>query len=278
MGRKLFIKVITVLCASTLAFGLVSCGKAEEGSNDKKVITIGVSPGPYNDLFDAGVKPILESKGYEVKAVTFSDLLLSEVALTEGQIDFNVAQHTAYANAYNKEKNAELVSIVHIPTVPAGIYSNKYTSIKDIKNGAKVAIPKDPSNAARAYNVLQKAGWIKLKEGIDPMSATLNEIVENPHNLDITLMESLQIPRAMDDIDFAILPGSVVYAAKVDASKSLLSETVIKDLEITAVVDKKNVDTKWAKDIVAAYKSEAFKKYLEENNKDNYWQIPDDLK
>ncbi|MCB2294395.1 MetQ/NlpA family ABC transporter substrate-binding protein [Clostridium algoriphilum] len=280
MEKGLFTKIVTIMSVGVLILGVSGCGKSNSSaSNDKKKeLRVGVSAGPYNDLFNSVVKPILEKKGYTVKLVNFSNLLLSEVALTEDSIDLNVAQHTAYMNNFNKEKNAHLLPIVHIPTVPAGIFSDKFKTIKDVKAGAKIAIPKDPSNTARAYNLLQKAGWIKLKAGIDPMSASKSDIIENPHNLNITLMDSAQIPRAMKDIDFAVLPGSIVYSSHIDASKSLLSENIVKDLEITAVVNKGKENSVWAKDIVAAYKSDEFKKYMKEHNKNNYWVIPDGLK
>ncbi|NRW92968.1 ABC-type metal ion transport system substrate-binding protein [Clostridium beijerinckii] len=91
-------------------------------------------------------------------------------------------------------------------------------------------------------------------------------------------MDSAQIPRALDDIDFAVLPGSMVYASKIDPSKSLLSEDVSKELQLQVVVDEKNKDSKWAKDIVEAYKSKDFKDYMAEHNKNNYWFIPDEIK
>jgi D-methionine transport system substrate-binding protein len=276
--KKLVAKMITMIFIGALIFSLTGCGQSVSNTNEKKILRIGVSPGPYNDLFNKVVKPILEKKGYEIKLVDFSNLLQSEVALTEGSIEFNVAQHTAYLDSFNKDKNAHLVSIVHIPTVPAGIFSNKYTSIQDVKPGAKVAIPLDPSNTARAFALLQKAGWIKLKSGIDLTLATKNDIVENVHNLDITLMDSAQIPRAMDDVDFAVLPGSIVYSAHIDAGKSLLSEDVVKQLELNVAVNQGNETSQWAQDIVAAYKSDEFKKYMAENNKNNYWVIPDELK
>ncbi|MBP2655116.1 MAG: metal transporter substrate-binding protein [Firmicutes bacterium] len=276
--KKLLTKIVITLCIAVLAISMVGCGSSESNTSEKKILRIGVSPGPYNDLFNQAVKPILEKKGYEIKLVNFSDLLQSEVALTEGSIDFNVAQHTAYVDAFNKDKQAHLVPILHIPTVPAGIFSNKYGSIQDVKEGAKIAIPLDPSNAARAFALLQKAGWIKLKPGIDVTLATKNDIVENNHKLDITLMESAQIPRAMDDVDFAVLPGSIVYAAHIDAAKSLLTEDVAKKLELNVVVNQGNENSQWAQDIVAAYKSDEFKKYMSENNKNNYWVIPDELK
>lgn len=282
MKKNFLYKALIGLTIGALAIGMVGCGSAADKTDatntEKKSITIGVSPGPYNELFDKAVKPILEKEGYEIKGVEFSDLLQSEVALTEGSVDFNVSQHTAYANNYNKEKNGDLVPIVHIPTVPAGLFSNKHNSLGEVKQGSKVAIPKDPSNAARAFRVLAKAGWIKLKENANPTTLTINDISENVYGIEILEMESTQIPRALDDLDYAVIPGSVVYSSKMDAEKSLLSEDVSKDLELVVVVSEKNKDSKWAKDIVAAYKSDEFKKYLEENNKNNYWFIPDELK
>lgn len=283
MKKNLFNKIVIGLTSTVLTLGLVGCGSSTDSQSkgndsEKKTITIGVSPGPYNELFDAAVKPILEKDGYTVKSIDFSDLLQSEVALTEGSVDFNVAQHTAYADNYNKEKGGNLVAITPIPTVPAGIFSNRYSSINEIAQGQKIAIPKDPSNAARAFRLLAKAGWIKLNESANPTTLTLNDIGENTYNLDITEMESAQIPRALDDLDFAVLPGSIVYSSKIDSSKSLLTEDVSKELELVVVVDEKNKDSKWAQDIVSAYKSQEFKDYMSEHNKDNYWFVPDELK
>lgn len=281
MKKNIINKLLIGLTIGVLSIGLIGCGNSSQSNTnlqEKKTLIIGVSPGPYNELFDEAVKPILEKQGYEIKSVEFSDLLQSEVALTEGSVDFNVAQHTAYAENYNKENNGNLVPIVHIPTVPAGIFSDKHKSLDEIKEGSKVAIPKDPSNVARAFRLLAKAGWIKLDESANPTTLTINDIAENVHRIDIIEMESSQIPRALPDLDYGIIPGSVVYSSKMDAEKSLLSEDVSKELELVAVVSEKNKDSKWAKDIVAAYKSDEFKSYIKENNKNNYWFIPEELR
>jgi D-methionine transport system substrate-binding protein len=283
MKKNLFTKIIIGLTAGTLALGLVGCGSStssntKANTSEKKNIKIGTSPGPYSELFTDAVKPILEKNGYTIEAISFSDLRQADVALTEGSIDLNVDQHTAYVKNFDKETNSNLVPITPIPTVPAGIFSNKHTSIDQVAKGQKVAIPKDPSNTARAFRLLKKAGWIKLKEDANPTTLTLDDVSENTYNLDITLMDSAQIPRALDDIDFAVLPGSIVYASKIDPSKSLLSEDVSKELELTAVVDDKNKESKWAKDVIAAYKSQEFKDYMAEHNKNNYWFIPEELK
>ncbi|RYL92562.1 metal ABC transporter substrate-binding protein [Sporolactobacillus sp. THM7-4] len=276
MGRQLYKKSVFILIIGILVLSLAACGSG--GTSDKKTIRVGTSPGPYSELFKSAVKPILEKEGYTVKLTSFSDLLQADIALSEGNIDLNVDQHTAYLTNFNQEKNANLTPIVHIPTVRAGIFSNKYKSISQVKNGAKVAIPQDPSNAGRAYLLLQKAGWIKLKPGVTPLTATKKDIVSNPKHLNITTMDSAQIPRAMDDIDFGVLPGSIVYASHVNPNKSLLSETLIKDLELAAVVNKNNKNTRWAKAVVKAYKSDEFKKYLAKHNKNGYWYVPSDLR
>jgi len=283
MKKNLFTKIIIGLTGGILILGLAGCGassKAASGSvsTEKKNIKIGISPGPYSELFTSAVKPILEKNGYTIEAINFSDLRQADVALTEGSIDLNVDQHTAYVNNFNKETNGKLVPITPIPTVPAGVFSNKHTSIDQVAKGQKIAIPKDPSNTARAFRLLKKAGWVKIKEDANPTTLTLNDVSENTYNLDITLMDSAQIPRALDDIDFAVLPGSIVYSSKIDPSKSLLAEDVSKELELTAVVDEKNKESKWAQDVIAAYKSQEFKAYMAEHNKNNYWFIPEGLK
>jgi D-methionine transport system substrate-binding protein len=267
-------KVLLSLLFALASLSLTACDQAntvQQNAAENKVLRIGVSPGPYNDLFDAAVKPILEAKGYQFKKINFSGLLESDIALNEGSIDFNVAQHSAYLNVFNQQHKADLVAVVHVPSVPAGIYSDKYKDLNQIKPGAKVAIPVDPSNAARAYNLLEKAGWIKLKAGVNPIVANKHDIAENAAGIDIVEIDSSSIPRIMQDIDYAVLPGAIVSLGKIDPTTSLLAETIIPDLEILAVVKKKNQNSPWAQDIKQAYQSQAFNDYLANNNSAGYW-------
>jgi D-methionine transport system substrate-binding protein len=266
-----------VLALFTLA--LAGCGKSDEAKGEEKTtINVGTSPGPYSELFVDAVKPILEDKGYTVKVTEFNDLLQADVAVADGGVDMNVDQHTAYMENFNANKDANLVSITPIPTVPAGIFPGKKSSLDDVEKGDVVGIPNDASNAARAYALLQKAGWIKLKDGVELVNATKADIAENPLNLDIVEMDSAQIPRSLTDLDYGVIPGSMVYASNMDASTKLLSEDVQKHLELVVVVNKENKDTQWAKDVAAAYKSDEFKAYMEKHNKDGYWFVPEELK
>lgn len=276
--KKRFLSIALILTGVAV---ITACGKNEKTASDTKkeatIIRVGTSPGPYSELFLDAVKPILEKEGYQIKETQFTELIQADVALTEGTIDLNVDQHTAYLNNFNENKGTQLVGITAIPTVPAGLFPGKRSTLDEVEKGDKIGIPDDASNTARAFNLLQKAGWIKLKAGIDPVKATKEDIEDNPKNLELVQMSSAQIPRSLADLDYAVIPGSIVYSAKLDPKDSLLSEDVLKNYELVATVDKKNQASYWAKAVVNAYHSDEFKKYLKEHNQGDYWFIPKEL-
>ena len=249
-----------------------------ESEKTKENITVGTSPGPYSELFMDGIVPILEDQGYTVTERVFTEVRQVDVALQEGAIDVNVDQHLAYMNNFNKEANAELIAITPTPTVPTGIHSATKGSIDEVVDGDIIAIPDDASNTARALLVLQKAGWIKLDESIEPMASTKDNIIENPYNLDIVEMSSAQIPRSLSDVSYGVIPGSILYAAGLSSNDSLLNEDILPQLVLHAIVNRGNEETDWAEAIVEAYRSDEFKAHLNEVNTDNYWFIPDELK
>ncbi len=261
---------------TTAASGVESAATTDTSDSDKKEIKYGKAAGPYTVLFEDAIKPILEKEGYTFTEVDFSDLLQNDIALNEGEIDFNVEQHTAYAENFNEAQDGDLVPISPIPTVPAGIFSATETSVDAIHDGAKVAVPNDASNTARAYVLLQKAGWITLDPDKDLSTVTQADIVENPYNIEFTEMNSTNIPGVLDDFDYAVITGSIVYNAGMDASTALLQEDILPHLILQVVVKEENKDSKWAKDIVAAYHSDEFKEYLDENN-NGLWYVPEEL-
>ena len=273
--QKLF-KYLSLAFIVCSAFFINACNDSSKQANNqtKKEISMGVSPGPYNDLFKDAVKPILESEGYKVKLVNFPHLLESDVALSEGSIDLTVAQHTAYMDVFNSQRKANLKPVVHVPSVPAAIFSNKYNSLQQVFAGAKIAIPQDASNAARSYNLLEKAGWIKLKENANPIIVSKNDIAQNIAGIEIVEMDSANIPRVMNEVDFAVIPGSIVYSANIDSNKALLLETIIPDLEIMVVVNGGNENSQWAQDVKRIYQSQQFKDYMKEHNQNGYWVMP----
>ena len=294
-------KVIAGVLMGAAVLSLAACGKTEtaattaaqaaesqdtqadsteaaaDTTGDKKEIVYGKSQGPYTELFEAAIVPILEKEGYTVNGVDFSDLQTADIGLNDGDVDVNVEQHTAYMENFNANYNADLVALSPIPTVPAGVYSAKYKSVDEIPDGAKVAVPNDASNTARCYLMLQKIGWIKLADDVDPSAVTQDDIVENPHNIEFTEMKSLTIPAAIQDFDYVAITGSVVYNAGIDPSTALATEDIQDHLVLQVVVKEENKDAELAKAIVDAYHSDEFKQYMEENN-DGLWWIPDELK
>ena len=176
--KKFFALVVSLI----LILSLTACGGSDSSTDSapdsgassadpaaKTEIVYGKSQGPYTELFEAAIVPILEEQGYTLKGVDFSDLLTADIALNDGDVDVNVEQHTAYAENFNSNNNGDLVPISPIPTVPAGIYSGTHTSLDEVTDGAKIAVPNDASNTARAYVLLQKIGWITLDSGVDPL-------------------------------------------------------------------------------------------------------------
>ncbi|MHC5229618.1 MetQ/NlpA family ABC transporter substrate-binding protein [Enterococcus sp. LJL99] len=269
----------------SILLGLVvfsACGNKSSESEDKeeqkKEIRVGTSPGPYSELFTDAIKPILEKEGYEIKETEFTELIQADVALSEGSIDLNVDQHTAYLNNFNENKGTDLVGITSIPTVPAGLFPGRKQSLEEVKTGDKIGIPDDASNTARALNLLQKAGWIELDGDTESVKVTTSDIKKNLKGVELVEMNSAQIPRSLADLDYAVIPGSIVYSAELNPESSLLSEDVLKQYELVATVDGKNKETDWSKAVVDAYHSDEFKKYIQEHNKNNYWFIPEELK
>lgn len=294
-------KFIATALSLALALSLTACGgsassassagtagsdadASTSGSSDtstaapsgKTEITYSKSQGPYTELFEAAIVPILEAQGYTLTCVEASELLVADQFLNDGEVDVNVEQHTAYAENFNASYGGDLVPISPIPTVPAGVYSANHESLDEISDGAKVAVPNDASNTARCYLMLQKIGWITLDPDVEPSTVTQDDIIENPYNIEFTEMVSLNIPAAIQDFDYAAITGSVVYNAGIDASTALATEDVLDHLVLQVVVKEENVDSDWAQAIVDAYHSDEFKAYMEENN-DGLWWIPEEL-
>lgn len=268
-----------MLAAGSVAFTLAACGSDSESAADGETtqIRVGTSPGPYSELFRDGIDPILTEQGYEIDYTEFTDLRQADVALSEGAVDLNVDQHTAYMNVFNDETGSTLDNITDIPTVATKIYSNDLTSLDDVADGQTVGIPADGSNQTRAFRLLIKLGWITVNDDADQNLLTPSDIEDNPHNLDIQPMDSATIPRALGDLDWGVIPGSIAYSSQVDPALALEEEDLTEDLILQAVTTEGQVDSEWAAAVAEAYRSEEFLDFVAEQNEDNYWFIPESL-
>lgn len=274
-GKRLAVIGLAVLTA-VLAAG---CGKKESSSagEEKKELTYAKGSGPYTILFEEHIIPILEKQGYTFKVSELS-LQYADEAIADGDVDFSVEQHIAYMNAFNKSYNSNLVALTPIPTVPASIFSETHSSLDEISDGMKIAVPQDEGNMARAFVMLQDIGWIKLKEGTDYATASPEDVAENPYNLEFLDIATNIIATTLADYDYGIITGSIVYNAGIDPSTALFNENLTEKFWLQVVVKDADKDTQWAKDIVAAYQSKEFTDWLIANNESEYrnlWSIPE---
>lgn len=274
-GKRLAMLGIAVLAAALAA----GCGKKESSpaGGEKKELTYAKGSGPYTILFEEHIIPILEKQGYTFKVSELS-LQYADEAIADGDVDFSVEQHIAYMNAFNNSYNSNLVALTPIPTVPASIFSETHTSLDEIADGMKIAVPQDEGNMARAFVMLQDLGWIKLKDGTDYATASPEDVEENPYNLEFLDIATNIIATTLADYDYGIITGSIVYNAGIDPSTALFNENLTDNFWLQVVVKDADKDTQWAKDIVAAYQSKEFTDWLKANNESEYrnlWSIPE---
>lgn len=274
-GKRLAVLGIAVLAAALAA----GCGKKESSSagEEKKELTYAKGSGPYTILFEEHIIPILEKQGYTFKVSELS-LQYADEAIADGDVDFSVEQHVAYMEAFNKSYNANLVALTKIPTVPASIFSETHSSLDEISDGMKIAVPQDEGNMARAFVMLQDLGWITLKEGTNYATASPEDVAENPYNLQFLDIATNIIATTLADYDYGIITGSIVYNAGIDPSTALFNENLTDKFWLQVVVKDADKDTQWAKDIVEAYQSKEFTDWLKANNESEYrnlWSIPE---
>ena len=227
MKKKIAALLAGALCLSALA----ACGGGNDtqtggdNASDEKTITVGASPTPHAEILNAA-KDVLAEAGWTHEVVEFTDYVQPNTALVDGDLDANYFQHIPYLNNFNKENGADLVSAIEMHYEPFGIYPGQTATLEELADGATIAVPNDGSNETRALLLLQDAGLIKLKDGIDPTSdATKLDIVENPKNLDIQEIAAEQLPRSLEDVDLAVINGNYALQADLNAKEdSLITE------------------------------------------------------
>lgn len=241
----------------------------------KKELKYRVMPTASSDLFEAGVKPILEKKGYKLKAVKITDSIQREMALEEGAIDFHVDANQSYLQNFNKQKGTHLLGVLEIPTAPMGIYGGSRKTLEEVQDGDTIAIPNDATNISRAYQLLSRIGWVKLDPAKDINLVTKDDVIENPKHLKFREMRGGTIASVRSDVAFIVLRGADAYNAKIDYDTALSAETrenIAAPMELQLAVKENNQNAPWVKDIIDAYKSPEFKAYM--NKQSKFWIRP----
>lgn len=231
-------KTFGVVTAAVLAAASIagcSGNKAEEttaaettaeettaASGDLQKIVVGASPAPHAEILKAA-NEVLKEKGYELEIKEYVDYIQPNLALESGDLDANYFQHLPYLESFNKENGTNLVSAGAIHYEPFGVYAGKTTSLDELQDGATIAVPNDTTNEARALLLLEAQGLIKLKEDAG-LTATKNDIVENPKNLQLYEVEAAQLPRVIGDVDVAVINGNYAIEAGYKVSDALAVE------------------------------------------------------
>jgi len=203
--------------------GAVSAVGGATAQQESGVLKVGVSAGPYGDILREAAR-LSAKDGLKAEIIEFTDWNQPNAALQAGDIDLNNFQHKFYLANQIKARGYNLVPLDESILVPAGIHSKKYTKATDIPDGAKIAIPNDPTNAARALLLFQKAGLITLKPGAG-LSASVLDVVGNPKKLQIVEIDAAQLPRSLDDVAAAFVSSNYAYLAGLDLNKALVAET-----------------------------------------------------
>ncbi|GLK64030.1 MetQ/NlpA family ABC transporter substrate-binding protein [Paracoccus kondratievae] len=226
-------------------------------------IKVGVSPGEHGEIMEEVAK-IAEAKGLTIDIIEFTDYVVPNQALADGDLQANSFQHQPYLDNQIKDRGFDLVAIGKTITTPMGAYSEKLKSLDELAEGAQVAIPNDPTNGGRALLLLQDKGVIKLADGTGLTPSPL-DVTENPKNLKFMELDAAQLPRALADVDIAIINTNYALDAGLNPNEDAIAmEKADSPYANIIVVRKGDEEAPWAKQLVEAYHDPAVKKFIEE--------------
>ncbi|MGE4342058.1 MAG: MetQ/NlpA family ABC transporter substrate-binding protein [Bacilli bacterium] len=201
---------------------LASCGNTryllKEGQTD---LLIAVSPTPHGLIIEEAAR-LLEDDGYSISIREFNDYVLPNSATEYGDVDANFFQHLPYLEDFNLNNKTHLVSVGAVHYEPLGLYAGKTDRLDSLQNGARIAVPNDKTNEARALLLLEELGLIEIKNDAG-LNATKLDIISNPKNLDIIELEAAQIARSLDDVDFGVINGNYALSASLPTALALES-------------------------------------------------------
>ncbi|HIS19949.1 MAG TPA: MetQ/NlpA family ABC transporter substrate-binding protein [Candidatus Spyradocola merdavium] len=254
-------KTLAALLALCLALCLSACAAPQEDTT----LVVGASPAPHAEILEF-VKPMLAEQGIDLQIEEFTDYVLPNQALESGDLDANYFQHLPYLLNYNESTGATLVSAGSIHFEPLGIYAGKSQDLSSIPDGAVIAVPNDATNEARALQLLAAQGLITLPEGAG-LNVTARDVVDNPHNIEFLEIAAEQVPRTLQDVDFAVANGNYAVEAGI-LDKVLVTEDASSEGAQTypnvIAVREGDEDREDIQALVAALKSEETRAFIEE--------------
>ena len=279
-------KLVSLLLSGALAVGLLAgCGgntgtsqtpagnsespaaSTETGSLEGTTLKVGATPAPHAEILEV-VKDILAEQGITLDIVQYNDYVQPNNAVEDGSLDANYFQHITYMNDFNDQNGTHLVSAAEVHYEPMSLYAGKVSSLDELADGALIGVPNDATNEARALLVLQQEGLITLRDGAG-ITATINDIVDNPKNLQFSEMEAAQLPLRLADLDMAVINGNYAIDAGLSMDDALATESADGEAAqayVNVLAVKEGRETEPAiQALAAALCSDEVKTYIEEN-------------
>jgi len=209
--------IVKIVLLGAITLGFVACTD-DKTVQKKTTIKIGATPVPHVEILEFA-KPLLKAKGYDLEIVEFTDYVTPNIAVDEGELDANFFQNLPYLEEFNTNKNTHLIKTVNVHLEPMGLYSKKIRSLSQLKNGATIAVPNDPTNESRALDILVKQGLLTFN---DVKFKTVVDIKTNPKNLKIKELDAPQLPRVLDEVDAAIINTNYALSADLNPLKDAI--------------------------------------------------------
>ena len=262
ISRRSLLSATALLATGALA----ACGGSSE--DDASTLTVAASPSPHAEILNDFAAPRLTDQGITLEVKEYTDYILPNQDTTSGEVDCNYFQHLNYLNNYNEENGTDLVSVGKIHFEPMGVFAGKSSDLAAIADGATIAIPNDATNEGRALLLLQEQGIITLSEDAG-ITATPNDVVENPHNIEFIEQEAAMLPSTLADADFSVINGNYAIDAGLTLSDAVAQESADSDVikneyaNVIVTTPDKESDEKIAA-LVAVLTTDDFKAYLEE--------------
>lgn len=242
---------------------LVSALALIAGAAAAEDIKVGVTPGEHAEIMEEVAK-VAEPMGLNIDVVEFSDYVVPNQALADGDIEANSFQHKPYLDNQIRDRGFDLVPVANTITTPMGVYSAKFHALEDFPEGGSMGIPNDPTNGGRALLVAQQLGLIKLAEGTG-LVPTVLDVVENPKDIHFRELDAAQLPRSLADLDAALINTNYAIASGLNPKKDALATESSDNPYVNIIVVRKgDEDAPWVKTLIDAYHSPEVKAFIDE--------------
>lgn len=257
-------KVLITLLSLVMIFALSACATktTQEGPLSESSLVVGVTAGPHEEIMEK-VKEIAARDGLAIEIKVFTEYVMPNIALAEGDLDINSFQHKPYLDSFKSDRNLDLVDVGFTVIFPMGIYSDKLNSINEVTAGSTVALPNDPTNGARALILFEAANLIKLTEGIG-VKATVHDIVDNPLNLKFIELEASQIPRQLGEVTIAAINTNfAIEHGYVPTEDSIFIEPIDSPWVNVIAVRTQNKEDAVLNKFITIYQSDEVKQFID---------------